>query len=256
MSAREIANNWYSLLTMVNAAAAEPLLALSQSIGVPIVTALLMGLLGATSPCQVTTNASALAFAARRWERPHWPVLATLAYLLGKVLVYTLIGTAVLVAGRDLASSLIPAIGIARKALGPLMLVIGLFFLGVPRPRVAFGQHLSAWLEQGAVGGGVRGSFVPGVAYAFAFCPTLFWLFFGLTIPLALRSSAGVLYPPAFAVGTTLPLLGLAGLLAVGASQTAGYLRGLRRANRLLERVAGVVLVLAGLNDTFIYWFV
>ncbi len=249
----ELANSWYIALSRLNAAVAEPLMGLSGSIGIPILAALLMGLLGATSPCQVTTNASALAFVSRRLGTPRAPLLSALAYLLGKTAVYTLVGTAVLVAGRELATESIPVIVVVRKALGPLMLLIGLYFLGVLRLNVSVGHGLSERLERHAVGG-ARGSFLLGIAFAFAFCPTLFWLFFGLTIPLALQSPVGVLYPPAFALGTTLPLLGLTALLVLGANQ-ARYFRSLRRLNRVFGLVAGVVLVLAGLNDTLVYWF-
>jgi hypothetical protein len=34
-----------------------------------------------------------------------------------------------------------------------------------------------------------------------AFCPTLFWLFFGLTVPLALRSAGGWSFPGLLAAG-------------------------------------------------------
>lgn len=255
MDARELALNWYGLLTILNATAAGPVLALSQGVGVPIITALLLGLLGATSPCQVTTNASALAIVSRRLDTPTAPMRSALAYLLGKMLVYTLVGTAVVLAGRELATELIPTVGVVRKALGPLMIVIGLAFLGAFRLNISFGHGLSAWLRERARGAGTRASFLLGMAYAFAFCPTLFWLFFGLTIPLALASSVGVLYPPVFALGTTLPVLGLTALVAVGAGQAAGSLQRVRQVNRVLERIAGVILILAGLNDTFLYWF-
>ena len=62
MDLRDLALNWYAVLTTVNAAAAGPLMALSGSIGLPIVAALRMSLLGATSPCQATMNASTCAF--------------------------------------------------------------------------------------------------------------------------------------------------------------------------------------------------
>ncbi|MBI2940998.1 MAG: sulfite exporter TauE/SafE family protein [Chloroflexi bacterium] len=251
---QELALNWYTILGAVNAAVAGPLRGLSDALGIPFLSALLFGLIGATSPCQVTTNASALAVIGRRLDTPRAPLLAALAYLLGKTLVYTIVGTAVVLAGRELATGAIPAVVVARKVLGPLMLVLGLFFLGVVRLDVSIGYGLSAWLEERATGSGMRGSFLLGVAFAFAFCPTLFWLFFGLTIPLALRSPVPLLYPPAFALGTTLPLLALVGLLAAGFRQRRAYAKGVRQVNRVLERVAGVVLVLAGLNDTFVYW--
>ena len=160
-----------------------------------------------------------------------------------------------MLAGRELATGTIPIIVVARKALGPLMLVIGLFLLGVLRLNVSIGHGLSSWLQERATGGGTRGSFLLGMAFALAFCPTLFLLFFGLTIPMALRSPFGVLYPPAFALGTTLPLIGLTALIGMGIGNGAGRFQGLRRVNRILGRGAGVVLLLAGLNDIFIYWF-
>lgn len=254
---RALALQWYSLLSSLNAAVAEPLMALGDGLGVPLVAALLMGLLGATSPCQLTTNASALAIVSRRLRTPRASMLSALAYLVGKLLVYSVLGGLVVLAGREAATGTIPFIVAVRKVFGPLMLLIGLVFLGVLRLPVSFGAEASAWVQQRVVGGGPRGSFLLGSAYALCFCPTQFWLFFGLTIPLALRSSVGVLYPPVFALGATLPLLGVAGLLAVGAGagRTTGYVQRLQGANRVFERVAGVVLVLAGLNDTFVYWF-
>jgi cytochrome c-type biogenesis protein len=250
---RQLVLNWYALLSSLNAGLVEPLDSLSNAIGVPLVAALLFGLLGATSPCQLTTNASALAFVSRGFGAPRAPLVLAAAYLAGKTLVYTVLGVAVIVAGQQLASQSIPFLVIARKALGPLMLLIGLAFLGVVRLNLSFGQGLSAWLQARAQDG-LHGSFLLGTAFAFAFCPTLFLLFFGLTIPLALQSPFGVLYPPAFALGTTLPLMGFTGALALGASGVAGYVRGVGGANRWLERIAGGVLVVAGLNDTFVYW--
>ncbi len=254
MDPRQFVLAWYAFLASLNAAAVEPLTALSDSIGVPLIAALLLGLLGATSPCQLTTNASALAVVAHRLETPRTPLVAALAYLLGKAVVYSLLGAAVVVIGQGAATATIPFVVAIRKVLGPLMVVIGLTFLGVVQSNLAFGHGLSAWLEERATGGGVRGSFLLGVAFGCAFCPTLFLLFFGLTIPLALQSSVGLLYPPVFALGTTLPLLGLTALLALGVTQTSGYVRRLGRANRVIERAAGVLLVLAGLNDTLVYW--
>ena len=254
MDLRQVVLNWYALLSSVNAALVQPLDSLSNAIGVPVVAALLFGLLGATSPCQLTTNASALAFIARGFGTSRAPIVLAMTYVLGKTLVYTVLGVSVIVAGQHLAQQSIPFLVIARKVLGPLMLLIGLVLLGVLRVNIALGHDLSEWLQARAPSRGVRGSFLLGSAFAFAFCPTLFLLFFGLTIPLALQSSVGVLFPPAFALGTTLPLLGFTGVLALGASGTAAFVHRVGGANRWLERLAGVVLVVAGLHDTFVYW--
>ncbi|MBI4491656.1 MAG: sulfite exporter TauE/SafE family protein [Chloroflexi bacterium] len=251
---RELVVEWYALLSTLNAAVAEPLRVLADALGLPFVSALLFGLIGATSPCQLTTNASALAYVAREAGDRRAVARGALAYLLGKVLVYTLLGLAVLLAGRQLAQSSIPAIVVVRKALGPLMILLGLYLLGLVHLRFSLGQGVAGWLEDRA-GSGTRGAFLLGIAFSLAFCPTLFLLFFGLTIPLALSSPVGVVYPGLFALGTTLPLLGLAGLLAAGVGATKGYLAGARRVDAWLRPAAAVVLVLAGLNDTVTYWF-
>jgi cytochrome c-type biogenesis protein len=234
MSLREIASNWYAFLSTFNATVAMPLRDLADGINLPLVSALIFGLIGATSPCQLTTNAGALAYVARAGGGRGSAAVNALAYLTGKVVIYTLVGMAVIVVGRELAQQSIPVIVAARKVLGPLMILMGLYLLGLVAMHVSLGGGLSSWLEKRA-GSGAGGAFVLGAAFSFAFCPTLFLLFFGLTIPLALASPVGVIYPGAFAVGTTLPLLALAGLLTVGLDTGTSYVQGALRAERWLR---------------------
>ncbi|MCC7368754.1 MAG: sulfite exporter TauE/SafE family protein [Chloroflexi bacterium] len=254
MDLRGLVMSWYAVLSALNAAVVDPVRSLGDGIGIPLVSALLFGLLGATSPCQLTTNASALAYVVRGAGERRSVAGGALAYLLGKVLVYTVVGVAVILLGREAAQSSIPVVVAARKALGPLMILLGLHLLGWPPLRFTVGQGLSEWLEARA-GPGTSGAFVLGVAFAFAFCPTLFLLFFGLTIPLALASPVGIVYPGAFALGTTLPLLGLAAVLSAGLGATRSYLAGARRLDAWLRPLAAAVLLLAGANDTLVYWF-
>src|SRR3970282_323741 len=168
----EVVIAWYAWLSGITQG---PILVIQDWIegsSVPLVSALLFGLIGATSPCQLTTNLGALAFSASRAGTA--PVLgASLAYIAGKVLVYSVVGGLVVVLGLQLQGVSIPVVVVARKLLGPLMLLVG---LACCRRRA------------GKASGGGRGAFLLGVAVSFAFCPTLFWLFFGLTVPLALRS--------------------------------------------------------------------
>ncbi len=254
MSLREIATSWYAFLSTVNAAVATPLRDLADGLNLPLVSVLIFGLIGATSPCQLTTNAGALAYVARAGGGRGSVTVNALAYVLGKALVYTVVGAAVILVGRQLAQSSIPVIVVARKVLGPLMILMGLYLLGLLPVRFSLGRGVTGWLEA-RVGPGAGGAFLLGTAFSFAFCPTLFLLFFTLTIPLALGSPLGVVYPGVFALGTTLPLLGMVGLLAIGAGVTRAYLQGAQRLERWLRPVAAGVLIVAGLNDTLIYWF-
>ena len=176
----------------------------------------------------------------------------TLAYVAGKVTVYTLVGAAVALAGLQLQAVSIPVVLIARKALGPLMIVVGLVLVGVWRPRFSIGQQLAARLPGGA-GAGVAGAYLLGPVFALAFCPTLFWLFFGLTIPLALKTAGGWSFAGLFAIGSSLPLLAVAALATAGAGAIEGLVGSIGRLERPL-RIAAVVLVIAGMHDTLVYW--
>ena len=178
---------------------------------------------------------------------------SAVAYLAGKALVYTLIGTVVIFAGLQLANSSTPAMAAFRKALGPLLVLLGVW-LALGRSRIGMGQGLATWLERKINPENIWGSFGLGVAFGFAFCPTLFTLFFGLLIPLAITSRGGLFFPGVFALGTSIPLLVLVGLLLATASGARGFISKMRAIDPYLRAAAAVVLILAGLNDTLTYW--
>jgi sulfite exporter TauE/SafE len=177
-----------------------------------------------------------------------------LAYTAGKVVVYTLLGSLILGLGLQLDMATIPVAIWARKALGPLMLLIGLYLVGAFRLNVSLGQHLSRWLEARLPHEGTKGAFALGLVFSLAFCPTLFWLFFGLLIPLALASQGGWIFPGTFAVGTALPLLGFTYVLSLGTAVAQRYVTRMKGLDRHLRRIAGAIFLVAGLHDTLTYW--
>jgi cytochrome c-type biogenesis protein len=254
VNGRELALQWYAWLSSLNAAVADPVSELERSINVPIVSAVLFGLLGATAPCQLTTNASAMAFVARSAGSRGAVARSALGYVLGKVLVYTLLGLAVALAGQRLAQQSIPIIVVARKVLGPAMIVLGLSMLSLLPLHISFGHGLADRVGARA-GTSATGAFALGTALSLAFCPTLFLLFFGLTMPLALASPAGAVLPGVFAIGTSVPLLAVAALLTLGTSART-YVHVTRQAHRWVRPLAACVLLLAGINDTLTYWLV
>ena len=163
--------------------------------------------------------------------------MSALAYAAGKISVYSVIGALVILAGLKLEAASIPVIVVARKLLGPLMVLVGLGMVGAIRLRGAFGQRLSLRLRDALPTRGTAGAFLLGVVFSFAFCPTLFWLFFGLTVPLGLRSVGGWTFPGLFAVGSTLPLLVASSVVAVWFGAVERLAGGMSR----MYRAAGVV---------------
>jgi len=250
---REFAIWWYGLLNSLFSTVGVPLRDLVAGESGSFVAAVLLGIIGALSPCQLSTNASAIAYlgqaAGRNGSRSGW---LTASYIAGKILIFSLAGVLAVMLGRGLSAVTIPTVIAARKALGPLMILIGLAMLGIWRPRLSIGHGLSVRLRD-RVGSGGLGAFLLGVAFSFAFCPTLGLLFFGYVIPMALLSAAGPLYPAGFAFGTTFPLIIATSLLMAGA--------GARMEQRLiswepwLRRAAGIIFLFAGVNDSMLYWF-
>lgn len=247
----ELAQSWYEVLSSLDRAVGEPIRTLATNTTVGPLAALLLGILGALSPCQITTGVGAVALIGRRPTGA--ALLGGLFYAAGKATTYGLIGLAFISVGTAVDASAIPAAQLIRRLLGPLMLVVGLALVGVLKPRLGFGlgDRVAAFAADRLDPTRPTGAYALGVAFGFAFCPTLFLLFFGLLIPLALASPGGPVFPALFALGTTLPILAALGLLWLGVGD-ADALTG--RTQRLLTRVAGVIALLAGLNDTILYW--
>ncbi len=255
MDLEGLVGSWYSTLSVFTRLFAEPVKALSDGVGIAPLSAVLFGLLGALSPCQLTTGLSAVALIGRRPSAS--TLLAGLSYTAGKALVYALIGLAFVLVGTAASTGAIPGFVLARKLLGPLMLIVGLALIGLIHFRVPFavGDRLAFYASARLDATRPGGAFVLGAAFSVAFCPTLFLLFFGLLIPLALVSPGGPVYPALFALGTTLPMLVVLGALTLG-SQHWSLTGAVGRAQPFLTKLAGVVVVLAGVNDTLVYWII
>ncbi len=239
---------------------ALPISNLVDSINVPLVSALLFGLIGATAPCQLSTSAATLAFLSRGVADPRNVWGQTIAYVAGKVTVYLIIGGVVVLLGLQLnqiGQTAIPLIVVARRVMGPLLIVVGLFMLGLLNFQLSIGARFSTWLDE-KVGRrqGILPAYLMGVAFSFTFCPTLFWLFFGLTIPLAIASPGGVLFPGVFAIGTALPVIGLAALMASGAVNMSQFLRRFKAADVWIQRGVGIIFLLIGINEIVLYWLI
>ncbi|MBA3414835.1 MAG: sulfite exporter TauE/SafE family protein, partial [Chloroflexia bacterium] len=168
--------------------------------------------------------------------------------------VYTALGVVALALGAGLTEVSIPVFVAARKVLGPLMVVIGLGMVGVLRfrsaPEIGSVGRLRTLARQRAE----RAPMLLGVAFGFSFCPTLFGIFFGLLVPLALARPDGVVYPALFALGTAVPVLMVLTMLSLGGGSLRRHAGRIGRYQRVVAVLAGTLLVLAGLHDTVIYW--
>ncbi len=247
--------DWYSFLSQLNAALSGPLDALSGRLGIPVLSAFILGLVGATAPCQLSANLAALAYISRQGRDPRQTSCSIAAYVLGKVLVYTLLGLVVLGFGLTVVSgSSIPFFSLVRKAMGPALVLGGLLMIGVLPLPFSLGDRISHRLAVSARGRGSRGAFLLGAAFSLAFCPTMFVLFFALLMPMSLQAPGGITFPGFFAVGTAAPLLVLGPLISLGLMDSRGLARRARRLDAILRPLTGAIFVLLGLSEIINYW--
>lgn len=242
---------WYMILSKLSSALGSPIQGLLGAQSIPGLSALLLGLLGGLAPCQVSAHAGAIAYVTQSdpHKRPLWATVG--AFVLGKALVYTLLGLLAVMLGWRLSA---PAMVLLRKLSGPLLLAMALVLLGWIRWQGTLGagiteqvqERLPRWLSP---------AFGLGAAFALSFCPTMAMIFFGWLVPLLLQAQAGLLLAVLFAAGTAVPVILWAGALTLGRSTARAGIRGLRRADRYARWIAGAVLLILGLNDILLYWF-
>jgi len=224
----------------------ELVLRLAESGSLPLITAFLLGLLTAISPCPLATNITAMAYITRRVSDRKYAVITGVLYTLGRIFSYSILGILIIAAGLDipLVSSFLQDVG--ERALGPLLIVVGLVMLNIE--RLTFGRVSGriATLGGKVADWGMIGGFLLGVIFALAFCPYSAVLYFGVLMPLALQSTAGIMLPAIFAVGTGLPVLILGTLLSLGISGVSSWLNAITRIQPVIRTAASVIFIGVG----------
>jgi cytochrome c biogenesis protein CcdA len=141
-----------------------------------------------------------------------------------------------------------------NQILGPLLIVIGMFLLEL----LSFGSRgggAFAGLQERAARHGVWGALLLGFLFALSFCPISAALFFGSLIPLAVANRSGVLLPVAYGIGTGLPVLVVALVVALGANSIGTAFRKLSSFEAWARRITGVVFIGVGIYLTLVYVF-
>jgi cytochrome c-type biogenesis protein len=175
--------------------------------------ALYLGVLTSISPCPLATNLAAISYVGRRVGNSRMVVTAGLLYTLGRCLLY--LGLAVLLATTAMS---IPAVSLFLQkymhlAMGPIFLVLGMFLVGLVTTDLG-GASMSESMQRRVDAMGVWGALVLGALFAISFCPTSAAWFFGL-LALMMGSEAGAVTTILTKIGITLPGASLPGSIVV-----------------------------------------
>ena len=219
-----------------------------------IASAFWLGILTSISPCPLAANVAAISFIGRSVGRPRRVFAAGMTYSLGRAVTYVLVGALVVTSVLSIPSVSFFLQKRMNQILGPLLIVIGIGLLGwfpVRLPAWSWGDAIKAR----AAGRGILGAGGLGMLFALSFCPVSAGLFFGALIPLAINSNSRVLLPAVYGLGTGLPVLLFAALLALGAQWVGRAFKIAAGIERAARPITGAVFALAGLYLTLTHIF-
>lgn len=228
--------------------------------------ALYLGILTSISPCPLATNIAAISYVGRKVGDSRSVMAAGFLYTLGRCLLY--LGLAALLAATALS---IPVVSVFLQkymhlVLAPVFLLLGMFLVGLITTNLG-GASMSEGMQKRVDTMGVWGALLLGILFAVSFCPTSAAWFFGL-IALIMGSEAGAItallakigislpaaslpggtlvLPFIYGIGTALPVLVVAFLLAYSAKSVGKTYNMLSKIEWWARQLTGWVFILAG----------
>ena len=208
-------------------------------------TAFWLGILTAISPCPLAANIAAVSFIGRDAGRTGQVLASGVAYAFGRVLAYVVLATLIV-------TSVLSIPGVAwflqdrmNQLLGPVLILVGVFVLGwirIPLPATRFGEAL----QRRAAGAGVLGAGFLGMLFAVSFCPVSAGLFFGSLLPLSVSARSPIFIPTIFGIGTGLPVVVFAVMIALGARSVGRAFNLIARVERWARIVTGITILAIG----------
>ncbi|MBP7396466.1 MAG: sulfite exporter TauE/SafE family protein [Flavobacterium sp.] len=222
-----------------------------QNSNIPLLTALALGLLTAIAPCPLATNITATAYIAKTINSKKKVLLSGVFYTLGRMLSYTAIG-AIIYFGASKFQIAKLFQGNGEKYIGFVLVILGLIMLDIIKLNFIKGLNVSDKLSDKFKDKGLLGSFLLGALFALAFCPYSGALFFGMLMPITIKT--GLLAPIVFSIGTGFPVILFAFVIAFSLEKLGKYFKAITKVEKAMRILAGITFILTGLYYINIYF--
>ena len=226
------------------------LTSLFENSQLPILSAFLLGLMTAISPCPLATNITAIGYISRDFNDRKQVLIRGVIYIIGRAITYTSIGLLIYFSASQFTiSGFIQQWG--EKLLGPLLIIVGLFMLGIIRLNFKGSKILSKRVQQLKKNRYVD-VLLMGIVFALAFCPYSGVLYFGMLMPLTLTNASGLYLPIVFAIATGIPALILTWVIAYSASNLSRNFNRVKSFAIVFRKIVSVVFIGIGIYYIFI----
>ncbi len=216
------------------------------------ITAIILGLMTAISPCPLATNISAIGFISRDLKNQKRVFISGLVYTLGRIISYTGLALIIFFGASKMNIAMLFQ-GWGEKLLGPVMILIGLFMLDLIKLKF---PGLSNFTDK--IGEKSKGSYwstlLLGMVFALAFCPYSGVLYFVMLIPITVASASGLYLPVLFAIATALPVIIFAWLLAYAVGNVGKLYNQIKTFELWFRRVVSVIFIGVGIYYIVIFF--
>jgi len=223
-----------------------------ESSQIPVLSAFFLGLMTAISPCPLATNITAIGFISKDIESRRKVFVNGLVYTLGRAVSYTAIGLLFFFGASQFEfSSILQVWG--EKILGPLLIIIGLFMLGIINLKIPGIGSLTEKMED-KKNSGFWGVLLLGIVFALAFCPYSGVLYFGMLIPMTISSASGLYLPVVFAFATGMPVIVFAWLIAFSIGSIGSLYNKIKIFEKWFRRIIAALFIIVGVYQIYIVY--
>lgn len=225
---------------------------LFSSTQMPLLSAFLLGLMTAISPCPLATNITAIGYISKDITDKKRVFYNGLIYTLGRAISYTAIGLIFFFGASQLELS-----GIfqewGEKLIGPILIIIGLFMMGAIKLRIPGMGSLTEKMENKS-----NKSFwsvlLLGIVFALAFCPYSGVLYFGMLIPMTVTKATGLYLPAVFAFATGIPVIIFAWLIAFSFGSLGLVYNGIKNFEKWFRKIVSILFITIGVYYIYIIY--
>ena len=226
-----------------------------ENSSVPVITAFILGLLTAVSPCPLATNITAIGFIGKDIENRHRIFINGLLYTLGRVVTYTVLGFILIPILREGASMFSVQKAVSKYGeilIAPLLIVIGIYMLDLIKlniPKISVnGEYVKKRTN------GSWGALFLGIIFSLAFCPSSGIFFFGMLIPLSAAEAGGYLLPVVYAIATGLPVILVAWVLAYSVAGLGKFYNRIQVFEKWFRKIVAILFIAVGIYYAVMFY--
>lgn len=231
----------------------EYLTTLLENSSFPLLSAFILGLMTAISPCPLATNITAVGFISKDIENKNKVFINGLIYTLGRTIAYTGLAIILMYSADQFALKNWFQVN-GEKFIGPILIIIGFIMLDVIKFNISGFSGFTKRIEKkGFVN--YWDMLILGIIFALAFCPYSGVLYFGMLIPMVISSHEGISLAISFAVATGIPVILFAWLIAYTVSGVGTAYNKIKLFEKWFRKIIAVVFILIGIYTIYEVYF-